>query len=788
MRDTLLRASNASDVFAKSIHDGNTAWRDGSALIKEANKRYATTESRLRIARNRLDDFAITMGETFLPVIGGAADTLGGFLDVLNGMPKPAKQALGILGGISGVVLGIGGAALIAVPKIQDFTDSLRTMGRRGTAVANGLSRVGTVLTGPWGIAIAAGITAIAIFTKKKADAAAEVRDFTRAMIQDGDAIGGNTRVLAAHKLEEIGALERAQDLGISVSDYTDAVLGNKDALERVNGALEKNGKVYVAARYGAEGGAKATRQFSAEGKFLDETLRGMNGTVNEAVKGARRESAAARDGAGAAKKHGRSVQGEANAMDRAQISAQDLKNALDRLNGRTLNMRQSERAFQQAVDDARKALHRNGKTLDIHTQKGRDNQQQLDHIAQSTLDLVDSEKKNDASNKQLRKTMERGRKKLIQTAKQMGMTRDEAKKLADKILAVPDKLKVPTSAPGANKSKNEMDHLHDAMRRIDNRDVHVKVKVRGADAVAHAVVKIKGHGVATGRYATGGEIVGPGSATSDSVLIRASRGEHMLSAREVRGFGGHGAVKQLRASARTAPGYAAGGPVRVHASTRGVEGMIHRLERLNRSIGYAAGKMGDFAERRLSMSFGFGGGGSAVSAHGPVVDIVRRTAAQFGWGSGAQWNALKWLIMHESGFRPTAQNPTSSAYGLFQFLDGTWGTVGGHKTSNPALQSLYGMRYVGSRYGSPLGAQSFWQGHHWYDNGGVLKPGATMAINRTGRDEVVLSPAQAKALGAQAPPVVISGPMVLEVDGRQFDAYLHSRQDKHDRGLRQRA
>ncbi|WP_207632097.1 phage tail tape measure protein [Occultella kanbiaonis] len=50
---------------------------------------------------------------------------------------------------------------------------------------------------------------------------------------------------------------------------------------------------------------------------------------------------------------------------------------------------------------------------------------------------------------------------------------------------------------------------------------------------------------------ATGGPVVGPGTETSDSVHAMLSVNEHVLSAVEVRGLGGHSAVAQLRAAAR---------------------------------------------------------------------------------------------------------------------------------------------------------------------------------------------------------------------------------------------
>lgn len=73
------------------------------------------------------------------------------------------------------------------------------------------------------------------------------------------------------------------------------------------------------------------------------------------------------------------------------------------------------------------------------------------------------------------------------------------------------------------------------------------------------------------------------------------------------------------------------------------------------------------------------------------------------------------WLISKESGCRPTAQNPTSSAYGIFQFLDSTWAGVGCVKTSDPVQQMICGERYIMRRYGSWANTRAFWEVNHWY-------------------------------------------------------------------------
>lgn len=71
-------------------------------------------------------------------------------------------------------------------------------------------------------------------------------------------------------------------------------------------------------------------------------------------------------------------------------------------------------------------------------------------------------------------------------------------------------------------------------------------------------------------RRADGGPIVGPGTATSDSILARLSNGEHVFTAAEVDALGGHAAVERLRAAIRSGdlPAFATGGGVGTSAGT----------------------------------------------------------------------------------------------------------------------------------------------------------------------------------------------------------------------------
>lgn len=62
---------------------------------------------------------------------------------------------------------------------------------------------------------------------------------------------------------------------------------------------------------------------------------------------------------------------------------------------------------------------------------------------------------------------------------------------------------------------------------------------------------------------------------------------------------------------------------------------------------------------------------------------------------SSAEWPAMDELIFRESRYKPHAQNPNSTAYGLGQFLNSTWKLVGCTKTSDPNIQLDCMVKYI---------------------------------------------------------------------------------------------
>lgn len=104
----LLSLSGAGGVLSDALVLGGKAWEENNALTKEAQARYETFESRLKILKNTLTDLGVTVGNVLLPPLTDLADKLGPVLinmaEAFGSMP-PALQiaTLGALGFVAAV-------------------------------------------------------------------------------------------------------------------------------------------------------------------------------------------------------------------------------------------------------------------------------------------------------------------------------------------------------------------------------------------------------------------------------------------------------------------------------------------------------------------------------------------------------------------------------------------------------------------------------------------------------------------------------------------------------------
>jgi hypothetical protein len=94
LRDTLMRATNASGLFGNALSMASDEWKTNTALTQEAEKRYGTTASQLTMLKNKAVDLTRTYGDDLSPAFGDLIDMADGWLDSLSQMDAGQRQTM----------------------------------------------------------------------------------------------------------------------------------------------------------------------------------------------------------------------------------------------------------------------------------------------------------------------------------------------------------------------------------------------------------------------------------------------------------------------------------------------------------------------------------------------------------------------------------------------------------------------------------------------------------------------------------------------------------------------
>lgn len=109
-----LSLANAGDLLERTMDSANTSFEANSALMEEAQKRYATTASQWEIFKNTIKDVAIGIGSFALPILNDLMKTGGAIIktvrhaikwgenldDFLVGVPENMKPLVTLLGDV----------------------------------------------------------------------------------------------------------------------------------------------------------------------------------------------------------------------------------------------------------------------------------------------------------------------------------------------------------------------------------------------------------------------------------------------------------------------------------------------------------------------------------------------------------------------------------------------------------------------------------------------------------------------------------------------------------------
>lgn len=508
LRDALLRLASSGDLVNRSLDTAADAWEENLALAEEAERRYGTTAAQLQIARNRINDFAIDMGQVFLPAIGSAVSTIGSFIEILGEVPGPVKTVIGVLAAAGAAIGLLGGAALLAVPKIVAFKASLDTLATSGGAVgamARGLR--GTLAAIPWGplgIALTAATIGITAYATAQANARAKVKELSQTLDEQTGAVTHNTRVWVANELANrkatglltvnsrqnrdfVDNLERAN---VSMETAVDAVLGNAAALAELNTQLEEAKRREEELSGGLKLAGTASREaFDAaknRRRAIEEIIEVIEDESDSVDKATKIQQLLAEGAGEAADETGGLASGldkVGGAAGNAASEVESLNEAFDELFGIQMDIDRATIAYHQGLQDLIDTLDEGERSLAETTQAGRDNRSavldQVDAIGDLRQANIDNGMAIDEANELYQEQLDAIEDALIER----GFEEESVRDLIDAYRNMPASAITDVRAEGVETAIERVRRLREEVARLTGKTIRIGVTGGGIGA-----------------------------------------------------------------------------------------------------------------------------------------------------------------------------------------------------------------------------------------------------------------------------------------------------------------
>ena len=387
MRDALLRAAGASDVFTNALQIGSNAWDENTALVNEATKRYATTQSQLTMMQNAYQNLKAAIGDAYTPALQKAY-SVG--TTVLNGISEFIKQNPALVNAVTAFVgvMGLataGLAAYAAITKVVIPLMKLFTASIPGVNVIMGVAAaIGAVTAAVAALATAAAndavpsvdeLTQAAQGMREAMDeanatyddtvsstlAAAGVADTYIAKLEEMEAAGVRTEEEHRQYHNTLALLcQVVPDLANYIDLETDTIEGGTAALRANTEAWKQNAMqqayqeqltalysqysaVLIEAEENSIGLTKAQYQQEAANKKYNDTVARMNELWNEA--------------AAEAEAYNKEYYAMTDATNFLTQEYYDLQNSLYDINDEMWAAEQTAKSYQKAIEEDQEAV-----------------------------------------------------------------------------------------------------------------------------------------------------------------------------------------------------------------------------------------------------------------------------------------------------------------------------------------------------------------------------------------------------------------------------------------------
>ncbi|MBF9710385.1 phage tail tape measure protein [Bifidobacterium dentium] len=417
---------------------------------------------------------------------------------------------------------GFGDLAAVLSTSWQSLSSGTPVIGQ-STVALSGLKNIGsgliTMMGGPWGIALTAGTALLVSFAQEHEAAKQRVEQLTDAMQSGTSAVeyytsafndGSSSRYTDGffNKLKNgyDTVWDAVDKVGIKHATYIKAIQGDQESYNKIQKAVndytsslnvwdqwwDSSGNTTLEAlAEGQDNYKKATEtstetQKQATQAELEKTSALLNGT-NATKQAADANQDAADSDTILSEKLEASTKG-INEQAEALASVID---ALETYYGFNLSESDALIKLHEDYDKCSESIKKNGATLDLNTDKGRDNQSVLNDLAKAAYDAAKAQAENGKSVDEVGATMDDARAKLTDYAQKMGMSSEEANQFADSVgisrQAVEDLVKNVADANGTNADMNII-VTDQASKTLDS------VKLKAENIKGKKEVKITGN------------------------------------------------------------------------------------------------------------------------------------------------------------------------------------------------------------------------------------------------------------------------------------------------------
>lgn len=485
-RETVTAATALYKAGADGVQQWTEAVDDSGYAFETARQRVDNLKGDWEALSGAMDTAFITMGEGADGPLRYLVQNVTDAVDAFNDLPDWAQQSALAIGAAAGAAALMGGTALVAIPKIADFRDSLVAVGVDGDRVVGKLGKFAKIGGG---------------FVVGFAAAAAGLDLLTQAMQNMGDAseVTDNKLISASNAAEVLSAalgkgfgstadMKVAQSAVEGLAEMLDLAATGAQAtgesirpvLNAANAVMKLGDELGELAASNLPAAQEKFRLLAEEGGLTEDQMVTLLNKMDPFKKALTEQASAAGvaaddqtllnlaigEGEGVAQSTADAYLEQAGAVGDLQSQFEELIATIDEANGRNrdaitanIDYQETLRSVDEQIANIRNGVEGYAAGLDVSTKAGSDNMAMLVQMSEDAWNAAAAQLQLDGDTAAFTATLEAQRQKLFDAAKGFAASDEEAGHLRDTLLAYPPDrtIKVLADTSSANANLNSL-------------------------------------------------------------------------------------------------------------------------------------------------------------------------------------------------------------------------------------------------------------------------------------------------------------------------------------------